>query len=64
MKRRSRVSGDLGGKSFLAYGSSIISWEIFSAYGGDTAVSVYAREPYSRIGTCQWHPLPTVNALP
>ena len=63
MKRRSRVSGDLGGRSFLAYGSSILSWEIFSAYGGDKAVSVYAREPYSHIGTCQLHSSPTINTL-
>lgn len=64
MKRRSRVSGDLGGRSFLAYGSSILSWEIFSTYGDDKAVSVYAKEPYSRIGTCQSHSSPTVNILP
>ena len=47
MKRRSKVSGDLGGRSFLAYGSIRPWWKIFTAYGGEAVVPVYTRGPYS-----------------
>jgi hypothetical protein len=40
MKRHSRVLGDPGGRSFSAYGSICLPWEIYSAYGGDT-MNVY-----------------------